>query len=48
MTGDILQKKYKAELARDFKSTITDIENNFRSLADGKNVIVGMIQFKQE
>ena len=41
MTGDILQKKYKAELARDFKSTITDIENNFRSLADGKNVIVG-------
>lgn len=41
MENNILQKKEKAELARDFKVAITTLENNLRSIADGKNVIVG-------
>jgi hypothetical protein len=41
MTSSALQKKQKAELARDFKSAIVKIEDNFRRLADGENIIVG-------
>lgn len=41
MTDNSLQEKLKAELAKDFKSTITLIEQNFREAADGENIIVG-------
>lgn len=41
MNTNIPSQKKKAELSKDFKVAITDIENGLRSVADGKNVIVG-------
>ena len=40
MSDNSLQKKH-SELAKDFRSTITQIENKFRDIADGETVIVG-------
>ena len=41
MSNNSLQEKQNNQLAKDFRSTIVDIENKFREMADGKNVIVG-------
>jgi len=41
MSNNSLQEKLKAQLAKDFRSTIVGIENNFREMADGKSIIVG-------
>ena len=31
----------KNEISKDFRSMVTKLENNLKSVADGKNVIVG-------
>ena len=40
MPNNSLSNK-QTELSKDFRSTIIDIENKFRDIADGTNVIVG-------
>ena len=41
MSNNSLQKKERTQLAKEFRSTIVEIEDKFKSIADGKNVIVG-------
>tara|TARA_B110000858_G_C17808805_1_gene479629 strand:- start:1728 stop:2225 length:498 start_codon:yes stop_codon:yes gene_type:complete len=41
MADNALQEKSKAEIAKDFRVTVTEIENAFRANADGCNIIVG-------
>jgi len=41
MSDNSLQKKKCAQLTKEFRSTIVEIENKFKSIADGENVIVG-------
>ena len=41
MSNNSLQEKKRSQLAKEFRSTIVEIEDKFRSIADGKNVIVG-------
>ena len=41
MTDKSLQKKANQEIAKDFRSAITKLENQLKEVADGKNVIVG-------
>jgi hypothetical protein len=36
-----LQKQEEKRLAKNFRSAIVEIENKFKSLADGENIIVG-------
>lgn len=41
MTSNSLQTKQKTELAKDFRSTVVDLENTLKSMADGVNIIAG-------
>ena len=41
MSDNKLQKKSKSELAKDFRATVTELENNLFILADGENIIKG-------
>ena len=41
MSDNKLQKKSKSELARDFRTAVTELENNLFILADGENIIKG-------
>ena len=41
MTDKKLQVNTKFELAKDFRSLVTNLETNLISLADGKNIIAG-------
>lgn len=41
MTDNKLQVNTKFELAKDFRSLVTNLEANLISLADGKNIIAG-------
>ena len=41
MTDNKLQVNTKFELAKDFRSLVTNLETNLISLADGKNIIAG-------
>ena len=41
MADNALQKKSKAEIAKDFRSTVTEIENTFKENANGIDIIVG-------
>jgi len=41
MADNSLQKKSKADLAKSFRTAITLVEQNFREIADGENVVVG-------
>ena len=36
-----IQKKSKAEISKDFRSVVVKLENNLKSIADGKNIIAG-------
>lgn len=41
MSNNSLQDKQESNIAKNFRATIVDIENKFRDIADGENVIVG-------
>ncbi len=41
MADNSLQEKSKADLAKSFRTAITLVEQNFREIADGENVVVG-------
>jgi|TARA_R100000084_G_scaffold108518_1_gene71362 hypothetical protein len=41
MTNSELQSKSKAELSKDFRTTVTNLETSLISLADGENIIAG-------
>lgn len=41
MANSELQSKTKAELSRDFRTVVTNLETSLISLADGKNIIAG-------
>ena len=41
MSNNSLQAKQESNIAKNFRATIVDIENKFRDIADGENVIVG-------
>ena len=41
MTSNSLQTKQSTELAKDFRSTVVDLENTLKSMADGVNIIAG-------
>jgi hypothetical protein len=41
MAGNELQSKTKAELSKDFRTVVTNLEKRLISLADGKNIIAG-------
>ena len=36
-----IQKKSKAEISKDFRSVVIKLENNLKSIADGRNIIAG-------
>ena len=40
MTRD-LNVREKAEIAKDFKSAVTELEQNLRNIANGETVVVG-------
>ena len=41
MADSILQKRSKAEIARDIRSAVTDLESNLRSMANGDTIVAG-------
>jgi len=41
MTDSSLEKTLRGEISKDFRSTVTNLENALRQIADGENVIVG-------
>jgi len=41
MTDNILQKKSKTEIAIDFRSAVTELEQNLKSIADGVTIVAG-------
>ena len=41
MTNNELQKKSKDEIAKNFRSAVTALENDLISIADGENIVAG-------
>ena len=41
MTDNELQKRFKSEIAKDFRTVVTNLEQSLISLADGENIIAG-------
>ena len=41
MTGSILQKNTKFEIAKDFRTLVTKLENDLIEMADGENIVAG-------
>ena len=41
MADNILQKRSKAEIAVDFRSAVTDLESNLKSIANGDTIVAG-------
>jgi hypothetical protein len=41
MTNDTLQKKSKADLAVDFRSSVTKLESDLRNIANGSTIVAG-------
>tara|TARA_R110002167_G_scaffold45968_4_gene137675 strand:+ start:12503 stop:13000 length:498 start_codon:yes stop_codon:yes gene_type:complete len=41
MTDSSLEKTLKGQVSKDFRSSVTGLENTLRQIADGENVIVG-------
>lgn len=41
MTSNVLQEKQRSEIAKDFKSAVTELEQNLKSIANGDTIVVG-------
>jgi hypothetical protein len=41
MTGNELQKKTKNEISKDFRTAVTQLENDLSEIADGENIVAG-------
>ena len=41
MTDNKLQKSAKTEVSKDFRTIVTQLENNLTEIADGKNIVAG-------
>jgi len=41
MANNTLQEKHKAEIARDFKSAVTVLEQNLKTIANGDTIVAG-------
>ena len=41
MTSNVLQERQKSEIAKDFKSAVTELEQNLKSIANGDTIVVG-------
>ena len=41
MTDNRLQKTAKTEVSKDFRTIVTQLENNLTEIADGKNIVAG-------
>jgi len=41
MASNVLQEKQRSELAKDFESAVTELEQNLKNVANGDTVVVG-------
>jgi hypothetical protein len=41
MTSNVLQERQRSEIAKDFKSAVTELEQNLKSIANGDTIVVG-------